>query len=183
LLLDAGHRLREAQVAVLGGTERQEFDRARKAEADALGRLTQDAEKLLHERGSASANVIKQAIDSLRAAAISPAGRELLARGRFTQPIDTAGFDVFSELVGTTTSSRPKKTQKSTRQAELRAAREAVRDAKKRLRTAEQRVRAAEAETARLRSELEAAERTAAIERTKLDEAIEGLEDAERKLR
>src|ERR1700709_2808591 len=39
LLLDAGHRLREAQAGVLRGADRAEFERARPSEKDALRRL------------------------------------------------------------------------------------------------------------------------------------------------
>jgi len=183
LLLDAGHRLRETQVSVLGGAERQEFERARKAEADALGRLTRDAEKLLRERGGATASVLKQVVDSLRAAAISPIGREQLARGRFTQPLKGAGFDVFSDLPAATKTSRAVPAQKARKQEELRAARDAVRAAKQRVRSAEQQVRTAEKETARLRVELEASERDVNAERDKLNQAIEALEAARRRLR
>src|SRR5437868_15153903 len=38
LLLDAGHRLREAQAGVLSGKEREGFEQARKTERDALRR-------------------------------------------------------------------------------------------------------------------------------------------------
>src|SRR5919197_4436851 len=91
LLLDAGYRLREAQAGVLGGSEREAFDQARAAEREALARLTSEAEQLLHARGSASAATLAQIGESLRAAAVSPEGRELLARGRFAQPLETQG--------------------------------------------------------------------------------------------
>ena len=89
LLLDAGHRLRQAQAGVLRGEERQSFEQARRTESDALKRLTAAAESLLRaERGSTSSAVLSQVNEGLRAAAISEDGRELLARGRFTEMTD-----------------------------------------------------------------------------------------------
>lgn len=177
LLLDAGYRLREAQLAVLSGAEREEFERARRTERDALRRLSHVAEELLRERGSASASVLKQIDDTLRAAAVSPEGRELLARGRFVEPLTSAGFDVFGELAETqgplpARSARPS-------DSERRAAREAVRTAKETVRAAEQRVREAEKAVARLRAELEQAERAAREERGRLEAAEAELRRAE----
>jgi len=43
LLLDAGHRLRQAQEGVVGGADRAGFEQAQKTERDALRRLTQQA--------------------------------------------------------------------------------------------------------------------------------------------
>src|SRR5204863_2632144 len=55
LLLDAGHRLREAQAGALRGAERDAFEQARRSEREARTRLVQAAEKLLGERGPPSA--------------------------------------------------------------------------------------------------------------------------------
>src|SRR5436190_3667391 len=60
MLLDAGHRLREAQAGALTGAARDAFDQARRTERDALSRLTREAEKLLKERGSGSAATVNQ---------------------------------------------------------------------------------------------------------------------------
>jgi hypothetical protein len=180
LLLDAGHRLREAQLAVLSGAEKDEFDRARKTEHEALRRLSRDAEQLLRERGGASAAVLKQVGETLRAAAVSPEGRELLARGRFTEPLGSAGFEVFGDLAST---AKPPPARRSRPgESERRAAREAVRAAKETVRAAEQRVRAAEKTVARLQAELEHAERAAQDERERLDAAEADLRQAEERL-
>lgn len=99
LLLDAGHRLRQAQAGVLRGAEKETFDDARRKESDALRRLTKSAEQLLRaERGSASAATLTQVNESLRSAAITEGGRELLARGRFTEPLHATGFDAFAGI-------------------------------------------------------------------------------------
>lgn len=179
LLLDAGHRLREAQVAVLGGAEKEEFERARKTESDALKRLNRDAEQLLRARGAVSAAVLKQVDDSLRAAAIAPEGRELLARGRFTQPLEAGGFDVFGELAATT----PPSPRKKTGPADVRrAAREAVRAAKERLRDAERAAADADKRAAQLRDQLNAAEEDAAAAHDRVEDAAEALRAAEAEL-
>lgn len=99
LLLDAGHRLRQAQAGVLRGAEKESFEDARRKESDALKRLTKAAERLLRDaRGPASASTLSQIEESLRAAAITEEGRELLARGRFTEPLRASGFDAYAGI-------------------------------------------------------------------------------------
>jgi hypothetical protein len=99
LLLDAGHRLRQAQAGVLRGAEKETFEDARRKESDAIKRLTKAAERLLRDaRGTASASALTQINESLRAAAVTEAGRELLARGRFAEPLRASGFDAFAGI-------------------------------------------------------------------------------------
>ena len=99
LLLDAGHRLRQAQAGVLRGAEKESFDDARRKESDALKRLTKAAERLLRDtRGSASAATLAQIAEGLRAAAITEDGREQLARGRFAEPPQATGFDAYAGM-------------------------------------------------------------------------------------
>ena len=178
LLLDAGHRLREAQVAVLSGAEKEEFERARKTERDALKRLNRDAEQLLRERGAAGAGVLKQVDDSLRAAAVSSSGRELLARGRFTQPLEAEGFAVFTELAPRAT---PRRKESPSAQAR-RDARATVRAAKERVREAERAAAAAEKRVDEQRAQLADAEDDVAAAHERLEAAREALRDAESQL-
>src|SRR5262249_20407477 len=63
LLLDAGHRLRQAQEGVVGGADREAYERAQKTERDALRRLTEQAADLL---GGASAQALSQISSTLR---------------------------------------------------------------------------------------------------------------------
>jgi hypothetical protein len=94
LLLDAGHRLRQSQAGLLRGEERRAFDEARVKETDALHRLRKAAERLLRDaRGTAPASTLAQVETALRTAAVTEEGRELLARGRFLEPPQAAGFD------------------------------------------------------------------------------------------
>lgn len=157
LLLDSGHRLREAQAGLLGGGEKDAFETARRAEQDALAQLTAAAEEILRERGSASAATLAQVRESLRAAAVSPAGRELLARGRFTEPIRMQGFDLLGELASGVPRPRPRR-----RSPEPRREREALEQAKAALRDARAGLRAAEQEAAEAGVRVEAARKRVA---------------------
>jgi len=142
LLLDAGHRLREAQAGALAGADRDAFEQAQKTERDALAQLTREAERLLNERGSGSATTLNQISESLRAAAISDEGRELLARGRFVQPLEAQGFDVLGQLAASITP--PAKAPARPDRQEQQRAKQALKDAKDELRAAERQAREAE---------------------------------------
>lgn len=85
LLLDAGHRMRQA------GADRTAFDEARAKETDALRRLTQASEAL----GIGPAAVAKVNA-ALRAAAVTEDGREHLARGRFVDLPEATGFEAYT---------------------------------------------------------------------------------------
>jgi hypothetical protein len=99
LLLDAGHRLRQAQAGVLRGGEKESFEDARRKESDAVKRLTKAGERLLRDaRGTANASALAQINESLRAAAVTEEGREVLARGRFVEPLRASGFDAFAGI-------------------------------------------------------------------------------------
>lgn len=148
LLLDSGHRLREAQAGLFGGGEREAFESARRAEQEALSQLTAAAEELLGERGSASAATLAQVAESLRAAAVSPEGRELLARGRFTEPIRGQGFDLLGELAAGVPKRPPPKpapdrAEEEKAKAELREAKAALHAAEREAHEAAERVEAA----------------------------------------
>jgi hypothetical protein len=167
LLLDAGHRLRQAQEGVVGGADRAAFEQAQKTEREALRRLTQQASELV---GGASSQVLTQLSQTLRAAAVSEDGRELLARGRFTTPLETEGFDVFGALPP----SRPAKAKKAN--DELKRARE-------RLRELERKAQAAERDAARLKGELKKSERAAESARVAVAAAQRELKEAQRRAR
>lgn len=182
LLLDAGHRLREAQASVIRGSERETFENARKIEADTLRRLIREAEKLLLERGNVGSATLSQVAETLRAAAISPTGRELLARGRFVQPLPAEGFDIVSDLTAGAPPSRSIKKRES-RNDDIRVAREAVRTAKQNLRTAERDERKARQHADRLTKEAESARREAEQQITLVEAASSELKNAEKELR
>jgi hypothetical protein len=180
LLLDAGHRLREAQAGALAGADRDAFEQARKTERDALAQLTREAERLLAERGSGSAATLNQIGESLRAAAISDEGRELLARGRFVQPLEAQGFDVLGQLAASMPA--PAKTPaRSDRQAQQRA-KQALKDAKDELRAAEKDAREAERHAQQKRREADEAERDADEARARVEGAEATVAEAEKRV-
>jgi hypothetical protein len=162
LLLDAGHRLRQAQAGVLRGAEKGAFEDARRKESDALKRLTKAAERLLRDaRGTVGAGVLSQINEGLRAAAITEEGRELLARGRFVEPPQSTGFDAFAGIDIPTalpkTKSRAAPKKRNTQ--ELREASAALRELERRLHVAERDARKARAAADALAEEVAAAER------------------------
>jgi hypothetical protein len=177
LLLDSGNRLREAQAGVLGGAERDSLARAAAAQREAVERLTREAEGLLAERGSVSPGVVVQIADSLRAAAVSPEGRELLARGRFTGPLESEGFDLVGRLAAP--APKPKKADRSKELARAAEAAAAVREAKQRLKEAEKAAREARTEAARLEGEAAKARRAAAQAEDAVEAATREVADAE----
>ena len=170
-----GIGLRQAQEGVVGGADRAAFEQAQKTERDALRRLTQHASELL---GGASSQALAQIWSTLRTAAVSEEGRELLARGRFTAPLEAEGFDVFGSLPAPR--ARPKKAAPA---ADKRKADEELRQAKARLRELEQQVREAEREAARLKSDWQKAERAAESARVAVAQAEQELEEAQRRSR
>jgi PAS domain-containing protein len=139
LLLDAGHRLRQA------GLDKAAVDRARTAESDALKQLTKAAERL-----GARGQALAQVAESLRAAAVTEQGRELLARGRFVEPLQASGFEAYAGLELPKQQPRPKPAPK--RAAERRRAETALREL-------EQRLEAARAAADGLAAEVDAARR------------------------
>jgi hypothetical protein len=181
LLLDAGHRLREAQAGILGGAGNAAFEKARRQEADALKRLTHEAEQLLRERGSGGGKLLGQIDESLRAAAISPTGRELLARGRFHQASRAEGFEIVTEIAGAsgTRGDRRQPGIQSKSRAKRRDARAAVTRAKATLREQQRDEREARQRAERLANEAEKADRAAADASSRVQAAREGLRAAE----
>ena len=174
LLLDAGHRLRAAQSESDPAEAREAFQRAREAEREAMTQLREAAVELLREEhGRATEAMIERVMATLRAAAVTVEGRELLARGRLTEELTTTGFDVAATLVPAKPTRRTSKQDvvKSAR-AELQAAKVQERDASRRLRQADRRV-------AELRTELGAAEADAERARAAADKASESVASAE----
>jgi hypothetical protein len=155
LLLDAGHRIREAQRGVLTGKDRNALDEGRRRQQQALDSLRDAAKEL-----GASGATLERVSRTLRAAAVTDEGRELLARGRFSEDLALQGFEAVAELGVPASAPRSKRPPQHTSKrenvakarTELTAARERAQDARRRLRDMEK-------ETARARRELEDAER------------------------
>ena len=98
LLLDAGHRLREAQQRLLAGEDPGSLDEARRIEREALGKLRRAAKGILAESGRESGSTLDRVMTTLQAAAVSDEGRELLALGRLTGDLEVTGFDLLAPL-------------------------------------------------------------------------------------
>ena len=96
LLLDAGHRLATAQSDVLAGGDPGQFAEARERERTAIRRLDEAASEILGERASEA--MLRRVSATLRAAALSEQGRELLARGRLTDEVEPAGFEALAAV-------------------------------------------------------------------------------------
>jgi hypothetical protein len=162
LLLDAGHRLRQAQASLLRGQGRSQFESARSTQQSAIAKLAVAAEALLADHGGGSKSVLDQVTATLQAAPTSDEGRELLARGRFERPFtDTGGFDALAALAP----AAPRK-----RQAKPKASDE--------LRRAKADLRRAEQEADRLESRAASAERTVEAQRAGLKRTEEQARDA-----
>jgi hypothetical protein len=98
LLLDAGHRLREAQQGLLAGENPRSLDEARRTPRDALTSLRKTAGRILAEAGRGSEATLDRIMGTLQAAAVSAEGRELLARGRLTGDLEATGFELLLPL-------------------------------------------------------------------------------------
>jgi hypothetical protein len=171
LLLDAGHRAREAQRGVLSGSARDELEQALQSERIALQRLTAAAHDL---SDAPSASTIERVARTLRAAAVTDEGRELLARGRLTAELEPPGFETFGDVDLSKKGSRSKRERG--RQTQNAAARRLLRSAEEREQRVRARLEAADSELAR------AKENVAAL-RAELKEAERAVADARKKVR
>jgi hypothetical protein len=178
LLLDAGHRLGAAQLALLSGGDPKAFADARKREQAALKRLRQAAEAILGDR--ASAGTLDRVVGTLRAAAVSDHAREELARGSLITEVAPSGFEAFAGFQPAATTSKPPPraaarkggpgpAKREARAEQAAARREALARARANLKTAEER-------DAGLARQLREAERA-------VQQARAGLDSAERELK
>jgi hypothetical protein len=175
LLLDAGKRLVDAQQASITQGGRGDLDAAQGALRRAVETLIEAARDVLGER--ASAGTVTRVAETLRSAATSPSGRELLARGRLVDEVSETGWDVVASLTPAPARSKPSPSRKKDdsaargqQQAELRRLEQARAAAEKRVRSAARREqgaadRLAEAQSARAAAEEELAGLEREIER------------------
>jgi hypothetical protein len=192
LLLDAGHRLREAQQRLLAGEDPGRLDEARRSDREALAALRKAARGLLDEAGRGSETTLNQIVETLGTAAVSIEGRELLARGRFTGELEATGFELLAPLTGAAPASRKRA---STRQAQapksrrrppdrkrVEQAQAEVREAQANLKAAERDVRTAEQAAAKALGEAEQAEELVQKQQAAAEKARTALERAEKQL-
>jgi hypothetical protein len=176
-LLDAGHALREAQRELLQGGSQNIFEKARTRHATAVDRLTAAAAEALEAaRGSAPEATLDRVRTTLQAASTSDEGRALLAQGRLVTDVAPTGFEALGDVPpaaaagGETAAERRKRLQALER--ELRAARDAAREARDAAAAVQ-----AEARTARKRAEaLERDAERAAADAATADETVHSVE-------
>jgi len=160
LLLDAGHRLREAQQRLLAGEDPGSLDEARRIEREALGKLRRAAKGILAESGRESGSTLDRVMTTLQAAAVSDEGRELLALGRLTGDLEATGFDLLAPLAaGAPRRKRPAPRQKPKPKPKPKPDRRRIEQARARVREAEQALRAAERDAEKARRDLELAKK------------------------
>lgn len=185
LLLDAGHRARDAQRGLIEGDDSGGLEQALATERKALQALNAAARELLRERGSEPQPALLQKISqTLRAAAVTDEGREALARGRLARELDPAGFDVFAGAVPRP-AQRRKRPESSSRSNAAEARRELT-VARTRARGLERRLSESESAAAELREQLDRLERTIGDLRAEVKAAqkeVAAAERAERKRR
>jgi hypothetical protein len=190
-LIAASDRLRSAQQQMLHGGPAQDVWEATLAEREALGTLTEDAERILTEAGyGATRATLDKVSDTLAAAAADAEAKPLLRRGILTAEMRRAGFgDLLGGDAGegralrsvppidktrtrATEKRRPAKPGGPTAKAVLEAERDATRTARSAVRAgeeAERTERAAERADEAVESalkRLEAAEKEAKKART-----------------
>jgi hypothetical protein len=100
-LLEAATKMRKAQEQALqkGGGQGEALRRAQAEERQAIRELTRRAEQVLENSGRpASSTLLKQVSSTLRAAAVSDAGRTALKAGRLAGEVKSSGFDALAGL-------------------------------------------------------------------------------------
>jgi hypothetical protein len=181
-LLKASETLRSAQAeAAAGHTEA--FADARRDEHQALERLAEAAQEIAAREGSGQA-AVAQATQTLRAAALTDEGRELLKRGRLSEELEPPGFEALTGLVPAQPRKGKRKRGEEPQQA-VRKAREQVkrlreqeREADAAARAAEREAERAEQEAAKLReqaTQARAQAETATVERVAAEEDAQSL--------
>lgn len=178
LLLDAGHRLIEAQRGAGSADERTAPARQQR---HAVDKLLAAARSLLESR--TSEETIRKVAESLRAASLTEEGRESLARGRLTDAVTTTGWDILVERAGGPSAPRKQPApRKHGRTAELERAKRALGAAQADHAEARTAAREAAQELERARHALEQVERRSYAADERLAAAAEGVADARAEL-
>ena len=170
LLLDAGKRIIDAQAASIAKGGRDELDAAQASLRTAVAGLTERAAAILGP--AASATTLTRVAETLRTAATTADGRELLARGRLSEELSGTGWEIIAGFDPSprAPAKKPKKTSGSKAAQEQDAA-------ERRAAAIETQAR----EVRELKKSLEAAEklrRNAAREERKAAERLEELRTA-----
>jgi chromosome condensin MukBEF ATPase and DNA-binding subunit MukB len=182
LLLDTGHRAREAQRGLLAGEERSGLDQALQTERKALQTLHASAREILRGRGSDPPPALLQKVSqTLRAAAVTDEGREALARGRLTKELEPAGFEAFAGVLPATPPA--KKRPPAPRKPSAAELRKRLNAARTRARGLERRLSESEEAADKLRDQLQRLEQSISDLRAEVKEAEKEVAEAERAAR
>ncbi len=179
LLLDAGHRLIDAQQ---GGHSAEEVNAAARQQRDAVEGLVRRARSLLESR--ASEDTVRKVAETLRAASLTAEGREELARGRLTDAVTTTGWEILLGAAGTAAAGRPRKAgrPKPNPKGELDRAQKRLRAAETSHAEADRVARDAAASFEEARLHLDAAELRARAAAEALAGAAEAVSEARAEL-
>jgi hypothetical protein len=174
-LLEAGQRLRKAQEAALSGRGgAADVSAASRSERDAVRELVARARAILEEAGNAATQAtLDRVSQTLRAAAVDEAGRQLLARGRLDEELRGIGFGALAAVQPLPR--RPKVD-------ELKQLRERIKELRAEARQLAAEARDAETEAARAERDAERARREAAERRERAERAANDLAEAEAEL-
>lgn len=184
-LLDAGHRVREAQRKALQQRDPSALAKARQAQTAEVRALVERGAELLRDRqGSASGAALDRLGSTLQAASVADEGRELLARGRLAEELEPGGFEALASLTGgaeARAAAAPRKAKPDRdRLATLRAE---VRDAKAHESELRSEARAAQRAADRARKEADKLQADADRAAERADAAAEAVEEAEARLK
>ena len=181
-LLKAGAQLTEAQLAAVAGNDAGAFVQTRADEQRALTRLAAAAREIIKREGI-GAGALERVTQTLRAAAATEEGRQLLKQGRLTEDLEPQGFEALARVV-------PKPRRAAGRKGMPRAeapralaeARRRSREAAKRARTLAHKADAAEREAERAEANARKAREAAGQARADATTAAEAAADAEAEL-
>jgi hypothetical protein len=183
-LLDAGEELRAAQSRLLAGQDARDAAREAAAhERQAVEQLIERARDILKDADRPpTAAVLDRVGTTLRAAAVTDEGRELLETGRLTTELEPPGFDAFAPA-GTPSKPPRKPARGHDELAERRKQRahrqRRRRELQERARAAERSAREAEREAERMEREAERARQKAERARAEADAAAAALAETD----
>jgi hypothetical protein len=176
-LLDAGDRLRAAQQQALGGGESTELRAATAEERKLLRELTQQGEALLRDAGRSSA--AERIARVLRAAAVDPDARELLAQGRLSEELESTGFGAFAGMEVPARSGREQRKEDTPSPAAQRRREERLKKLRERAVTLKKAATDAEREAGKAEATLEQTRRKEAKAKDAAERAEADLDAAE----
>jgi hypothetical protein len=184
-LLAAGAKLREAQERALqsAGEGGNALRQAQEDERSAVRGLTHQAQQILEDAGRpVSSSVLDRISSTLRAAAVSDAGRAALEAGRLSGDVEPSGFDSLAglELAPAPRRGRaPARDELADRRREKKEREQKRRELKERARKLAAEARDAEQAAERAEREAGAARSAAEKKRRAADKAEQELEELE----